>query len=70
MTQTCKWCSTPFTGPAKKKFCSNRCRNAFHKAARKWTEALIEAGFLTPEMIKRWEAEGMPVSSPYTARGA
>jgi hypothetical protein len=57
---TCAWCDAPFIpfsrGGRVKRFCAPRCRARFHSAARRYTEAQIKAGFLTPEMIRAWDA--------------
>jgi predicted nucleic acid-binding Zn ribbon protein len=53
--RSCRWCSTPFSGRAHKRFCSDSCRAAFHRAARRYVLRLMDAGFLTVEMLKMKE---------------
>ena len=56
----CPWCDKQF-GPAKrgahsKRFCSSRCRNLFHAACRRLTGLLVQAGAITPAVLKQWDA--------------
>ncbi len=56
----CPWCDKQF-GPAKrgahsKRFCSSRCRNLFHAACRRLTGLLVQAGTITPAVLKQWDA--------------
>jgi len=47
---TCLWCDQPFnpgTRGEPKRFCSTRCRQDFHAAARRWAIAAVETGRLT-----------------------
>ena len=46
---TCLWCPAP----ARKRFCSTKCKNAYHRAARLWAEKLISEGLLTIDTLKR-----------------
>ncbi len=47
----CLWCGAPYTvrigrgGPAQR-FCSDACRAAFHRGARRWAASELEAGRL------------------------
>ena len=47
----CLWCVTPYTarkgggGPVRR-FCSDACRAAFHRGARRWAARELEAGRL------------------------
>ena len=47
----CVWCASPYTartghgGPAQR-FCSDTCRAAFHRGARRWAARELEAGRL------------------------
>ena len=38
----CPWCDTPFrpgvVGAHRKRFCCNRCKDAYHSALRKWAQ--------------------------------
>ena len=65
---TCEWCGKPFEaktrGSQAKKFCSLDHKNAFHKAARQWTLRAIEAGLLTPHMLRASEASYTTKSGP------
>ena len=50
----CLWCNQPFdpgTRGELKRFCSTRCRTAFHSAARRWVAWAVEAGLLVRHPI-------------------
>ena len=53
----CVWCDRPFkmrqSGGHAQRFCSPRCRLAFHAAARCWALDAIEAGVLRVDDIKQ-----------------
>ena len=52
---SCYWCDRPFqlrqSGGHAQRFCSPRCRLAFHAAVRRWTVDTIEAGVLNIDHI-------------------
>ncbi len=56
----CPWCAAPFTakkvGAHQKKFCSPRCKNRYHAAARKWVQKAIGVGLISIVDLKAAEA--------------
>ena len=56
-TASCSWCNRPFqlrqSGGHAQRFCSPRCRLAFHTAVRGWALKAIEAGVLSIDDIKK-----------------
>ena len=52
----CPWCGEPFTpktvGGHRKKFCSARCRNRYHAAARQWVQKAVSVGLLSIADLK------------------
>ncbi len=46
----CEWCDGRFTpkkvGAHRKRFCSPRCKNRYHAAARKWVQKAMAAELL------------------------
>jgi hypothetical protein len=50
-TSACDWCETPYrarqSGGRGQRFCSERCRRAFHAGVRRWTLDELAAGRLT-----------------------
>ncbi len=50
--QDCPWCGLQFVGVTvgahRKRFCSARCKNRFHTAARRWVERALADGDLSP----------------------
>ena len=52
----CPWCDGPMTprttGGSQKRFCSTRCRSAFHTAARRFVDAGIRSGALTVDQVR------------------
>ncbi len=56
----CPWCAAPFiskkVGAHRKRFCSARCRNRYHAAARKWVQKAIGVGLLSIVDLKAAEA--------------
>ena len=55
----CLWCDHPFepgTRGKPKRFCSSLCRYEFQTAARQFTQALIDDGFLTGGALRVWNA--------------
>jgi hypothetical protein len=53
---TCAWCPSSFkprpAGGSPQRFCSTRCRQRFHTAARRWAIVAIEAGVLTADDLR------------------
>ena len=47
----CYWCGAPFSagivGAHRKRFCSTKCKNEFHSAARRWAEQALADGRLS-----------------------
>ncbi len=66
-TECCGWCSRTFqakaVGAHRKKFCSNQCRAAYHKATRRYGELAVERGEATVDDLK-----ALPAPAPYTTR--
>ncbi len=56
----CLWCAAPFTakkvGAHQKRFCSSRCKNRYHAAARKWADRAFSFGLLSIFDLKAAEA--------------
>ena len=50
MLECCLWCEAEFVakkvGANPKRFCSPKCKTAFHTAARRWAERALADGFL------------------------
>ena len=61
-TCTCFWCGKAFQprGAVGKRFCSDRCRAAFHRGCRVWAMRAIEEGLLSLEAVRNASR------SPYT----
>ena len=56
---SCEWCPEPFTartarGGPDKRFCSDRCRSAFHRALRRWARREFEAGRVTVSDLRKF----------------
>jgi hypothetical protein len=52
---TCVWCRVAFRprdAGGKKRFCSARCRAAFHRGCRVWAMRAVEEGRLSLEVIR------------------
>ncbi len=49
--ENCDWCGVQFmaatVGAHRKRFCSARCKNRFHTAARRWVERALTDGRLS-----------------------
>ncbi len=56
----CPWCGSLFTpkkvGAHQKRFCSPRCKNRYHAAARKWVQKAIGAELISIANLKAAEA--------------
>ncbi len=56
----CPWCGSLFmpktVGAHRKRFCSVRCKNRYHAAARKWVQKAIDSGSLAIVDLKAIEA--------------
>src|SRR5689334_11895881 len=63
-TCTCVWCEKAFRprGAVRKRFCSDRCRAAFHRGCRVWAMQAIAEGRLSIEAVRNAS------KSPYTDR--
>jgi hypothetical protein len=52
---TCQWCGSKFmprkTGGSDQVFCSKRCREFLHSAARQWAVRAFRQGDLTPRSV-------------------
>lgn len=70
-TVCCAWCGVPFRrlrqGGREKRFCADRCRAAFHTAARRWVLKAIDAGVITLAEVR---ALNVPHSTCTLARTA
>ena len=55
----CPWCAAPFTfkivGAHRKRFCSPRCKDRYHTAARKWVQKAIDAELISIADLKAAE---------------
>ena len=53
---SCLWCGSQFPprklGAHQKRFCSSRCRSAFHTAARRWAEQALVRGDISVSDLK------------------
>ncbi len=56
MLDNCLWCEASFSaktvGANPKKFCSEKCRNTLHSAARVWAERALADGRLSLKDLK------------------
>ena len=56
----CAWCEGTFTpkkvGAHQKRFCSVRCKNCYHAAARKWVQKAIGVRLISIVDLKAAEA--------------
>ena len=62
----CTWCDTKFVPRnrgCEKRFCSDRCRAALHRACRLWGLRELCKGVLTIDALRE------AARKPYTARG-
>lgn len=52
----CPWCGSHFeprsSGGSDQRFCRRACREAFWTAARRWIGRALEAGLLSPEVLR------------------
>ena len=52
----CDWCGNPFEprkfGRHEKRFCSTRCKDQFHTAARRYVDQAISAGAISVDDLK------------------
>ena len=55
--KSCPWCLAPFTpevrGGHTKKFCSAACKGQFESAARRYALAMVEAGLLSVDQMRK-----------------
>ena len=52
---TCEWCGEAYEPGGRgepRRFCSDRCRAALHRAARRWALGELEAGRVTVAQLK------------------
>jgi len=63
MNHSCKWCGAALSG-AQKNWCSSAHKDVANKAARLWTEEMIEGQMLTWPALKTW------FEGPYTEQQA
>ncbi len=53
---SCTWCNEPFeprtVGAHRKRFCSSTCKDAYHKALRKWAQRAADHGEVTVAELK------------------
>lgn len=72
--RTCPWTGRQFPassrGGNERVFFDDKARAAAHQAARRYTEHLIESGFLTWAELKRWDAARNGAGASYTTPGA
>jgi hypothetical protein len=61
---TCNWCGVAFRprGATGKRFCSDRCRAAFHRGCRVWAMRAVDEGRLSLEVIR--DASKKPYTNP------
>lgn len=69
----CPWTGQEFKavtrGANEKVFATDQARAEAHKAARLFTEHLIESGFMSWASLRRWyDAQKNPARSPYTTK--
>jgi len=54
----CAWCEAPIPVPSRRgspqRFCSPKCRAAFHRACERYTCALVADGYLTAPDLRNW----------------
>jgi hypothetical protein len=66
----CLWCNTSYrarnSGGREQRFCSERCRRAFHAAVRRWTLGELAAGRLTLVDIRN----GLPATRAFATDAA
>ena len=68
----CLWTGKPLRpgkGGSERKFASDAARAAAHRAARKYTLALIASGDLTWDRLREWDRARSGASEAYTAAG-
>ena len=57
-SKICPWCSGYLPERANRgsprRFCSTKCRHQFQSAERRFTQELIQRGFLTAEDLHKW----------------
>ena len=62
----CPWCGRAFSprtsGGTGQRFCRSACRHAFWSAARRWVMRALDAGLLSPEVLKAAQASVHAVS--------
>jgi hypothetical protein len=67
----CPWCGRSFAaggrGGRERRFCSTRCRQTFHSAARLWAIALVEGGLLSHDALRSWYVARMAAPPTCTA---
>ena len=70
----CRWCDHPFhavtRGGNVKQFCSTTCKGAFESAARRYALAMVDAGLLSVDELKRVSASRATAGEASTASGA
>jgi hypothetical protein len=72
MAVCCSWCGLSFeprtSGGSCQRFCRSACRHAFWSAARRWVERAVQAGLLSPAMLKAAGASVHAGSEPFQAK--
>jgi hypothetical protein len=73
MTACCPWCGETFeprsSGGSDQRFCRAACRQAFWTAARRWIGRALDAGLLSPEVLKGSQASAHAVPEGIQAGG-
>jgi hypothetical protein len=74
MTACCPWCGGRFeprsSGGTDQRFCRSACRQAFWTAARRWIGRALEAGLLSPEVLKGAQTSVHAVGEGFQAEGS
>ncbi len=68
--QSCTWCGKPFaprtTGGKRQRFCSEECRNEFHRACRFWAAEQVWRGVLAVSSLKHALSQRIRSSEPHS----
>lgn len=56
----CFWCGAGFTPGKNQRFCRTSCRQGYHSACRKFTAAMLKAGFVSMEDLRRKYGQEAP----------
>jgi hypothetical protein len=74
MIACCPWCGRQFelrsSGGSDQRFCRAACRQAFWTAARRWIGRALEAGLLSPEVLKGSQSSAHAVLGGVSGQGS